>query len=71
MLISDVYKRQDDYFKSVDPATAPRTPEGDIDLESPLTPWELWDAMEKVRLQTDDILYMEIEEDVYKRQSGN
>ena len=26
----------DDYFKSVDPATAPRTPEGDIDLESPL-----------------------------------
>ena len=26
----------DDYFKTVDPKTAPRTPEGDIDLESPL-----------------------------------
>ncbi len=26
----------DDYFKTVDPATAPRTPEGDLDLESPL-----------------------------------
>jgi len=26
----------DDYFKTVDPKTAPRTAEGDIDLESPL-----------------------------------
>lgn len=26
----------DDYFKTVDPRTSPRTPEGDIDLESPL-----------------------------------
>ena len=31
-------------------------------LELPTSPWELWDAMEKVRLQTDDILYMEIED---------
>lgn len=31
-------------------------------LELPASPWELWDAMEKVRLQTDDILYMEIED---------
>lgn len=30
-------------------------------LDLPASPWELWDAMEKVRLQTDDILYMEIE----------
>lgn len=30
------YVGMDDYFKSVDPATAPRTPEGEIDLESPL-----------------------------------
>lgn len=30
------YVGMDDYFKTVDPATAPRTPEGDIDLESPL-----------------------------------
>lgn len=30
------YVGMDDYFKSVDPKTAPRTPEGDIDLESPL-----------------------------------
>ena len=30
-------------------------------LELPASPWELWDAMDKVRLQTDDILYMEIE----------
>ena len=30
-------------------------------LELPASPWEVWDAMEKVRLQTDDILYMEIE----------
>lgn len=26
----------DDYFKTVDPATVPRTPEGELDLESPL-----------------------------------
>ena len=31
-------------------------------LELPASPWEVWDAMEKVRLQTDDILYMEIED---------
>ena len=30
------YIGMDDYFKTVDPLTAPRTPEGDIDLESPL-----------------------------------
>ena len=30
-------------------------------LDLPASPWELWDAMEKVRLQTDDILYMEVE----------
>ena len=30
-------------------------------LELPASPWELWDAMDKVRLQTDDILYMEID----------
>ena len=26
----------DEYFKTIDPATVPRTPEGDMDLESPL-----------------------------------
>ena len=31
-------------------------------LELPASPWEVWDAMEKVWLQTDDILYMEIED---------
>ena len=31
-------------------------------LELPASLWEVWDAMEKVRLQTDDILYMEIED---------
>ena len=31
-------------------------------LELPASPWEVWDAMEKVRLQTGDILYMEIED---------
>ena len=31
-------------------------------LDLPASPWELWDAMEKVRLQTDDILYMELED---------
>lgn len=30
------YVGMDDYFKTVDPKTAPRTPEGDIDYESPL-----------------------------------
>ena len=30
-------------------------------LDLPASPWELWDALDKVRLQTDDILYMEIE----------
>ena len=30
-------------------------------LDLPASPWELWDAMDKVRLQADDILYMEIE----------
>ena len=31
-------------------------------LDLPASPWEVWDAMDKVRLQTDDILYMEIED---------
>ena len=31
-------------------------------LDLPASPWELWDAMDKVRLQKDDILYMEIED---------
>ena len=31
-------------------------------LELPASPWEQWDALDKVRLQTDDILYMEIED---------
>ena len=30
------YVAMDDYFQTVDPATCPRTPEGDIDYESPL-----------------------------------
>ena len=30
------YVGMDDYFRTVDPVTAPRTPEGDIDFESPL-----------------------------------
>lgn len=30
------YVGMDDYFKTVDPATAPRTPEGELDFESPL-----------------------------------
>lgn len=30
------YVGMDDYFKTIDPATVPRTPEGDMDLESPL-----------------------------------
>ena len=31
-------------------------------LELPASPLELWDALDKVRLQKDDILYMEIED---------
>ena len=31
-------------------------------LDLPASPWELWDTLDKVRLQTDDILYMEIED---------
>ena len=31
-------------------------------LDLPASPWVLWDALDKVRLQTDDILYMEIED---------
>ena len=31
-------------------------------LELPASPWELWDALDKVRLQKEDILYMEIED---------
>ena len=30
------YVAMDDYFQTVDPATCPRTPEGDIDYENPL-----------------------------------
>ena len=30
-------------------------------LDLPASLWELWDALDKVRLQIDDILYMEIE----------
>ena len=30
-------------------------------LDLPASLWELWDALDKVRLQTNDILYMEIE----------
>ena len=29
-------------------------------LELPASPWEVWDAMEKVRLQTDDLLYLSL-----------
>ena len=31
-------------------------------LELPASPWELWDAMEKVRLNEGEQLYMEIED---------
>ena len=31
-------------------------------LELPASPWELWDAMEKVRLKDDKALYMEIDD---------
>ena len=34
--ISSHYVGMDDYFNTVDPATTPRTPEGEYDLESPL-----------------------------------
>lgn len=34
--IGSHYVAMDDYFNTVDPATTPRTPEGDYDLESPL-----------------------------------
>ena len=30
------YVAMDDYFNTIDPLTVPRTPEGDMDLESPL-----------------------------------
>lgn len=31
-------------------------------LDLPVSPWELWDAMDKVRLQDGETLYLEIEE---------
>ena len=31
-------------------------------LEQPASPWELWDAMEKVRLKDGEALYMEIDD---------
>ena len=31
-------------------------------LELPASPWELWDAMEKVRLKDGEALYMEIDD---------
>lgn len=34
--IGTYYVGMDDYFKTIDPATVPRTPEGEMDLESPL-----------------------------------
>lgn len=34
--IGSHYVGMDDYFRTIDPATAPRTPEGELDLESPL-----------------------------------
>ena len=34
--IGSHYVGMDDYFKTLEPATAPRTPEGELDLESPL-----------------------------------
>ncbi len=33
--VGTYYVGMDDYFKTIDPATVPRTPEGDMDLESP------------------------------------
>ena len=36
-------------------------------LDLPASPWELWDALDKVRLQKDDILYMEIEDYEFNR----
>lgn len=34
--VNTYYVGMDDYFKTIDPLTTPRTPEGDYDLESPL-----------------------------------
>ena len=34
--VSTHYVAMDDYFKTIDPETVPRTPEGEMDLESPL-----------------------------------
>jgi len=34
--VNTYYVGMDDYFKTIDPDTTPRTPEGDYDLESPL-----------------------------------
>ena len=31
-------------------------------LELPASPWEVWDAMEKVRLQENEELYLEIDD---------
>ena len=31
-------------------------------LDLPASPWELWDAMDKVRLQDGETLYLEIDE---------
>ena len=31
-------------------------------LNLPASPWELWDAMEKVRLKDGEALYMEIDD---------
>ena len=31
-------------------------------LDLPASPWELWDAMEKVRLKDGEALYMEIDD---------
>ena len=36
--------------------------EADAKLELPASPWELWDAMEKVRLKDGEALYMEIDD---------
>ena len=31
-------------------------------LDLPASPWEVWDAMEKVRLKDGEALYMEIDD---------
>ena len=36
-------------------------------LDLPASPWELWDAMEKVRLNEGEQLYMEIEDYEFNR----